>query len=174
MNFRIILLLIIIITIFNGCLIFSDINKNEEDLFKSGKNYYYSSINFDLDKTKTCVAINKINQFIREYPNSCNVKEAYRLLNDLLKKIEDKNYNIADSYFLMGRYQVSLIYFKNLIKNFPDGFFKEQILYKICLSQYKLSKKKDFFRSYEEYMKYFSHLSNAKKLKFLYKKLKNI
>ncbi|WP_185860553.1 outer membrane protein assembly factor BamD [Blattabacterium cuenoti] len=94
------------------------------------------------------------------------------MLNNLLTKIEKKNYCIANSYFLMQRYQASLIYFKDLINDFPKSHFKEKVMYKICVYQYQLSKKKDFIKSYEEYMKNFPYSFNVKKLKVLYKKLK--
>ncbi|WP_185876672.1 outer membrane protein assembly factor BamD [Blattabacterium cuenoti] len=149
-------------------------SKEEEDLFKSGKEYYNSSLSYNLDQEKTDIAINKLNQFIKNYPNSPKVKEVYDLLNNLFFKIERKNYCIADSYFLMGRYQASLIYFQNLIKNFPRSIFKEKVLYKICVSQYKLRRKKDFFNSYYEYLKHFKFHSNSKKLKILYKKLEKL
>ncbi len=161
--------------LFEGCSFLPEkksVLSEEETLFEQGKRHYFSSLNFDLDQTKTNIAINKFNQFIKEYPDSSKIKEAYRLLDNLLKKIEKKNYCIANSYFLMGRYQASLIYFQDLINDFPESRFKEKVMYKICVSQYQLSKKKDFVKSYEKYMNDFSYSSNAKKLKILYKKLK--
>ncbi|WP_185857159.1 outer membrane protein assembly factor BamD [Blattabacterium cuenoti] len=172
---RIIFIVSILSLVFEGCSILPEkksVFSEEDTLFEQGKRYYLSSLNFDLDQTKTDIAISKFNQFIKKYPDSSKIKEAYRILNNLLKKIEKKNYCIANSYFLMNRYQASLIYFKDLINDFPESCFKEKIMYKICVSQYKLSKKKDFVRSYNEYMKNFPYSYNAKKLKILYKKLK--
>ncbi|WP_185859135.1 outer membrane protein assembly factor BamD [Blattabacterium cuenoti] len=175
--------MVVFITFFESCFIFSEKKpvlswkedeSGEKGLFESGKHHYFSSLNFDLDQTKTNIAINKLNQFVREYPDSSKIKEAYRLINNLLMKIEKKNYCIADSYFLMRRYQASLIYFQDFIRDFPESHLKEKVLYKICVSQYQLSRKKDFFKSYYEYMKCFPHHSNAKKLKVLYKRLTNL
>ncbi|WP_185866983.1 outer membrane protein assembly factor BamD [Blattabacterium cuenoti] len=160
--------------LFEGCFILPEkqsVFSEEEALFYKGKRHSLSSLNFDLDQTKTDIAINNLNQFIEKYPDSSKIKEAYRLLNNLLEKIEKKNYYIANSYFLMRRFQASLIYFQDLITDFPESRFKEKIMYKICVSQYQLSRKKDFVKSYNEYMKNFSYSSNAKKLKVLYKKL---
>ncbi|WP_185853174.1 outer membrane protein assembly factor BamD [Blattabacterium cuenoti] len=180
MNIKTICLIGVFITFFESCFLFSEKKfvfsgkeneSGEEGLFESGKRHYFSSLNFDLDQTKTNNAINKLNQFIREYPDSSKIEEAYRLINDLLMKIERKNYCIADSYFLMRRYQASLIYFQDLMRDFPESHFKEKVLYKICVAQYQLSRKKDFLKSYNEYMKCFPHYSNAKRLKVLYKKL---
>ncbi|WP_185861111.1 outer membrane protein assembly factor BamD [Blattabacterium cuenoti] len=158
-----------------GCFFFQDKKSflsEEGSFFEKVKNHYLSSLDFNLDQTKTDVAIDKLNQFIQKYPDGSKIKEAYRLLNNLLEKIERKNYCIANSYFLMHRYRASLIYFQDLINDFPESSFKEKIMYKICVSQYQLSKKKDFGKSYEKYMDNFPYSSNAKKLKVLYKKLK--
>ncbi|WP_185872060.1 outer membrane protein assembly factor BamD [Blattabacterium cuenoti] len=184
MNMKVIFLIIIFMSFFESCVISKkkyvslELEKEneliEENLFESGKYYYFSSLNFNLDKNKTDIAINKFNQFIKKYPKSLKIKEVYKLLNDLLMKIERKNYYIANLYFIMHKYQTSLDYFQDFIKDFPESNFKEKVLYKICVSQYKLYKKKDFIKSYNDYMKYFSYYkNNTKKLKILYKKLKN-
>ncbi|WP_185858371.1 outer membrane protein assembly factor BamD [Blattabacterium cuenoti] len=182
MNIRKIIFFLCII-FFESCSIFSEKkhhlsydenNTNEESLFESGKRSYYSSLDLNLDQTKTHIAINKLQKFVQTYPYSYRVKEAYRLLNDLLMKIEKKNYYIANLYFLMRRYKASLMYFQDFIKDFPDSCFQEKVLYKICLSQYHLLRKNDFVKSYEEYIKYFPYSPNAKRLKFLYKKLKKL
>lgn len=79
--------------LFEGCSLFTE-NKpvllEEETLFEKGRYYYLSSLNFNLDQTKTNIAINKFNQLIKEYPDSSKIKEAYRLLNNLLKKSKKK------------------------------------------------------------------------------------
>jgi len=159
--------------LFESCLFFPEnksISSEEEVLFEKGKRSYLFSLNFNLDQTNTEIAIDKLNQFIKKYPNSLKIKEAYKLLDNLLYKIEKKNYCIANSYFLIQKYQASLIYFQNIISEFPETRFKEKIMYKICVSQYKLSRKKDFVKSYNEYMINFPNSLNAKKLKVLYQK----
>ncbi|AGW85982.1 hypothetical protein K645_1016 [Blattabacterium sp. (Nauphoeta cinerea)] len=140
-------------------------------LFEKGKRYSLLSPNFDLDQTKTKIAIETFNQFIKEYPDSSKVKEVYNLLYKLLNKIEKKDYNIANYYFLIRKYQSSLIYFQDFIKNFPKSYLKEDAMYKICICQHKLSNRKNFLKSYDEYIKNFPYSSNVKKLGILYKKL---
>ncbi len=161
---------------FEGCSILSEkksdfLESGESTLFEKGKRDYLSSLNFNLDQTKTNLAINELNQFIKEHPDSSKVKEAYDLIQKLLKKIEQKNYYIANYYFIMHKYKAALIYFQDFINQFPKTSFKEKVLYKICVSQYQISRKEDFFKSYNEYIKNFPNSNNAKKLKILYKKL---
>lgn len=180
------IILIIFFIVFNGCFLLQKKNSiisscdekklqlhiHEIDLFNNSKKHYYKSIKSGLNNKKTVsFTIEELNQFIKKYPNSSKVKEVFRLLNNLLLKIENKNYCIAESYFLMKRYKTSLDYLKDFIDTFPNSHLKEKVLYKICVSQYELHMKKDFFKSYERYMKYFSNSFNAKKLKIFYKKL---
>ncbi|WP_185863087.1 outer membrane protein assembly factor BamD [Blattabacterium cuenoti] len=154
-----------------GC--FTDITEKisyeDQILFEKGRRYFLSSPNFDLDQTKTKIAIEKLSQFIKDYPNSTKVKEVYNFIEKLLNKIEKKDYNIANYYFLTQKYQSSLICFQDFIKNFPKSSLKEEAMYKICVCQHKLSNRKNFIKSYDEYMKNFPYSSNAKKLEILYK-----
>ncbi|WP_185864315.1 hypothetical protein [Blattabacterium cuenoti] len=180
MIYRRIVLIIFLIT-FSSCFLskknidISDEKKSQLHkailLNENVKKYYEKSSNDNLDNQLVFYTIEELHQFIKNHPNSIKLKEVLKLLNDLLLKIEIKNYHIAESYFLMHRYKVSLQYFKDFINVFPNSHFKEKVLYKICVAQYKISMKKDFFKSYEKYMKYYSKYSNAKKLKILYKEL---
>ncbi|WP_185873697.1 outer membrane protein assembly factor BamD [Blattabacterium cuenoti] len=122
--------------------------KNENFLFKKGVYYFNHSLDFDLDQTNTDLSIKIFNQFIKEYPNHIKIKEANKFLKILLKKIEKRDYYIANTYYLMNEYKASLMYFKNFIINYPNSILKENVLYKICLNTYQLvnsSKKKNIF-----------------------------
>lgn len=175
------IILIIFFIFFNGCFFLNKrnsilssydekkINLHEIYLFKNSKNCY--SIKSDLNEKKVSFTIEKLIELIKKDPDGSKVKEVCRLLNNLFLKIENKNYCIAESYFLMHRYKIALDFLKDFIETFPNSGLKEKVLYKICISQYELCMKKPFLKSYEKYMKYFSNSFNAKKLKILYKSL---
>ncbi|WP_113738211.1 outer membrane protein assembly factor BamD [Blattabacterium clevelandi] len=155
-------------------------NYEENESFKRGLNYYFKSLNFDLDQKTTREAIENLNKFIKEYPNSSKIEEINEILNKLSKKLEKKDYYIANTYFFMKKYQSSLIYFQDFLNNFPKSNFKEDVLYKICLITYKLSinnnkNKKNqilnFLKAYYRYVKSYPNSPNIKKLKIFYEKL---
>ncbi|AEU09257.1 outer membrane protein assembly factor BamD [Blattabacterium sp. (Cryptocercus punctulatus) str. Cpu] len=153
-------------------------NYEENESFKRGLTYYFKSLNFDLDQKKTKEAIEVLNKFIKAYPNSSKLEEINEILNKLSKRLEKKDYYIANTYFFMKKYQSSLIYFQNFLNNFPKSNFKEDVLYKICLITYKLSINKkenqknkisNFIDAYYKYVKLYPNSSNIKKLKIFMK-----
>ncbi|AWU44762.1 outer membrane protein assembly factor BamD [Blattabacterium punctulatus] len=155
-------------------------NYEENELFKRGLTYYFKSLNFDLDQNKTKETIEVLNKFIKAYPNSSKLEEINEILNKLSKRLEKKDYYIANTYFFMKKYQSSLIYFQNFLNNFPKSNFKEDVLYKICLITYKLSINKkenqknkisNFIEAYYRYVKLYPNSPNIKKLKIFYEKL---
>lgn len=145
--------------------------KLEDSLFLDGKKYYIDSLNCDLDQRLVRIAINKLFIFVKKYPKSKNKKQAYKFLHELLSKIEKKDYHISDFYYTMGKYESAIFCFQEFLKKFPRSKFKENVLYKICVSEYNLGRERDFYDFYQKYMKYFSNFPNAKKLKILCKKL---
>ncbi|WP_185878288.1 outer membrane protein assembly factor BamD [Blattabacterium cuenoti] len=151
-------------------------NSEENHLFKHGFNEFIHSLNFDLDQTKTRTAIDTLNQFIAKYPNSKKVQEIRNIIVKLIKKLEKKDYYIANTYFFMHKYKAASIYFKDFIKKYPKSIYKEKALYKTCIITYKMADNKekalDFFDNYQKYVKLYpdSH-SKIKKLKTYYKEL---
>lgn len=151
-------------------------NSEENRLFKRGFNEFIHSLNFNLDQTKTRVAIETLNQFITKYPNNPKIQEIRNIIVKLIKKLEKRDYYIANTYFFMRKYKAALIYFKDFIKKHPKSIYKEKALYKICVIIYKMADSKekasDFFDAYKKYVKlYPDSYSNIKKLKTYYKEL---
>ncbi|WP_185850840.1 outer membrane protein assembly factor BamD [Blattabacterium cuenoti] len=156
----------------NSVEMFSDENR----LFKHAVDEFIKSLDFNLDQKKTLVAIDLLKTFIQRYPNHEKIKEAKNILDILMKKLEKKDFYIANSYFLMQKYKSSLIYFQDFIKRYPDSIFKEKVLYKICVIKYKMADNKEkastFFDSYNEYVKLYPNSnSRIKELQMYYKKL---
>ncbi|WP_185859734.1 outer membrane protein assembly factor BamD [Blattabacterium cuenoti] len=151
-------------------------DSEENRLFKRGFNEFIHSLDFNLDQTKTRTAIDTLNQFITKYPNSPKIQEIKNIIVKIIKKIEKRDYYIANTYFLMQKYKAALICFKDFIKKHPKSIYKEKALYKICIITYKMAVNKekalDFFEVYQRYVKlYPDSYSNIKKLKTYYKEL---
>ncbi|WP_185866425.1 outer membrane protein assembly factor BamD [Blattabacterium cuenoti] len=151
-------------------------NSEENRLFKHGFNEFINSLNFDLDQTKTRAAVDTLNEFITKYPNSQKIQEIRNILVKLIKRLEKRDYYIANTYFFMHKYKASLIYFKDFIKKYPKSIYKENALYKICIITYKMAdnreKASDFFDAYQRYIKLYPDSSfKIRKLNIFYKKL---
>ncbi|AGD98114.1 hypothetical protein BLBBOR_215 [Blattabacterium sp. (Blatta orientalis) str. Tarazona] len=155
---------------------FNGHNSEEDRLFDRGFNEFIHSLNFDLDQAKTHAAIDTLNQFITKYPNSQKIQEIRNIIVKLIKKLEKRDYYIANTYFIMRKYKAASIYFKDFVKKYPKSIYKEKALYKTCIITYKMAENKekalDFFEAYQKYVKLYpdSHYK-IKKLKTYYKEL---
>jgi len=64
--------------------------KREEAAYKGAKSYYYLSPRYSLDQTDTDEAIQKLQAYINEFPDSENLEEANKLVAELRNKKERK------------------------------------------------------------------------------------
>jgi len=101
----------------------------EESAYLTAYCKYLESPRASLDQTSTFLALRELQSFIDMYPSSPKVAEANRLMDDLRYKLEIKNYRIAVLYFRMGDYQAAITSFENLMEDYPDTEFKEEVLF---------------------------------------------
>lgn len=108
--------------------------KAEECRFMSAYCYYLESPNFTLDQENTIRAIESMQLFINLYPKSERVAEASKLIQDLRDKLESKAFANAKLYLTTGpydaqNYRAAVIAFRNVLRDFPDTKYAEEIGY---------------------------------------------
>ena len=108
----------------------------EESMFLSAYCYYLNSPPPSLDQTSTYKAINEMQLFANRYPKSEKVSECNDLIDVLRDKLEKKAYDNSKLYFNLREYKASIVAFNNVIKDFPDTQYKEQVLFFILKSNY--------------------------------------
>jgi len=108
----------------------------EESAFLGAYCNYLDSPRASLDQTSTYVALSELQAYIDMYPNSPKVDEANELMDKLRAKLEIKSYNTAMLYFRMGDYQAAITSFENLLDDYPDTDYQENILYSITKAYY--------------------------------------
>jgi outer membrane protein assembly factor BamD len=97
---------------------------------------YLDSPRYSLDQTVTREAIDEFQLFINRFPYGDKAQEATDLIVELRDKLQKKSYNIANLYLKMEDYRAAIISYQNMLKEFPDTEFKEDILYKIITAYY--------------------------------------
>lgn len=137
----------------------------EECYFKSAYCMYLDSPKSSLDQTNTYDALKELQLFINMYPNSERREECNQLIDNLRFKLQTKAYDIAKLYYKMEDYVAALTAFENLLKDYPDTEYKEDILYYKILCYYHYaelsveSKKKERYQStidaYEKFNTFF-------------------
>jgi outer membrane protein assembly factor BamD len=113
--------------------------KIEEASFLGAKSYSMLSPVYTLDQTDTFKAIDKLQTFIDNYPNSQYLAEANTTIKTLREKIEKKVYENARGYHKIGDYKSALIALDNFISDYPGTPYKEDALYYKLDSAYLLA-----------------------------------
>jgi outer membrane protein assembly factor BamD len=115
--------------------------------------YYHNSPVYSLDQTDTETAINELQKFINQYPQSQYVAECNTKLDELRGKLEYKSYNSAMLYYHMGNYKSAIVAFGSHIKDYPDTKYNEEFTFLIMKAYYLLavnsieSKKQERFKA---------------------------
>ena len=108
--------------------------------FMSAKCYFLDTPPSYYDQNNTFNAINELELFISNYPNSNNLLEAQDLILKLNLILEEKTFNIAISYYKTGKYNAAIYAFNNFIENYPNSNFLEDVFYCQTKSYFELAK----------------------------------
>lgn len=113
----------------------------EEASYMAAYCKYLDSPRYSLDQGVTREAIDEFQLFINRFPFGERVQDANDYITELRKKLERKSYNIASLYFKMEDYRAAIVSYNNLLKEYPDTEFKEDVLYKIVTAYYNYAMK---------------------------------
>lgn len=111
----------------------------DEANFMEAKCYYMLSPRFSLDQKNTNEAIDKLQIFIDNYPNSEYTAQANTYIQELQRKIEKKDYEISKQYFTIRDYKSAIKAFDNFIISYPGTPFREDALFFKFLSSYEIA-----------------------------------
>lgn len=126
----------------------------EECRFMSAYCFYLDSPRFNLDQENTRRAIDELQLFVNLYPNSERSAEAGELIQKLRDKLEKKAFENAKLYYNMGLpddYRAAVIAFENVLKDYPDTRYAEEIEYLIIKSQYNFAENSRLHRQEERF-----------------------
>lgn len=113
--------------------------KVQEAAFLGAYSYSKLSPVYSLDQADTVKAIEKLQTFMDNYPNSEYIAQANEAVQKLNGKLEKKAYENAKGYNTISDYKSALIAFDNFIADFPGTPFKEDALFYKYDSAYQLA-----------------------------------
>jgi len=123
--------------------------------------YYHNSPPYSLDQSDTETAINELQRFVNQYPQSEHVADCNAKLDELRGKLQYKSYENAMLYYKMANYKSAIVAFNSHIKDFPDTEHNEELAFLIIKSYYLLainsveSKKQERFKAaIDNYVKF--------------------
>ncbi len=101
--------------------------------------HYYLSPDPTRDQTVTSEAIIAFSEFIERYPNSQRVEAFKELIAELTERLKKKVYLNAYTYFKIQRYKSAVVALRNALKIYPETPHREEILYLITVSNFRLA-----------------------------------
>lgn len=118
--------------------------KVSELAFLAAKGYYFESPVYSKEQEFTATAVQKLQGFINQYPDSEYTAQANKLVKELDFKLEEKAFNIAKQYNIIGNirseeYTAAITSLNNFLFNYPGSSFKEEALFIKLDSAYKLA-----------------------------------
>lgn len=135
------------------------------------------SPDYSLDQTETYYAIEEINVFIRNYPNSPYMAECNALLDRMREKLALKSFEILKLYYNTENYKAAQIAAKNFLKEFSSSTYADDAYLILVKNNYEFASKSveskkleryaacvDAFNSMRASYPYSLHLSEAKKI----------
>ncbi|SEW44682.1 Beta-barrel assembly machine subunit BamD [Chryseobacterium wanjuense] len=125
----------------NFSISFPQDSRKEEAAYMSALCYYEGSMDYNLDQSSTELAINELQDFLNNYPNSERSKNINTLIEELSYKLEFKSYENARQYFSMGDYKAANVALENVLEDFPSTKLRPKIYDYIVKSRYELATK---------------------------------
>ncbi len=113
--------------------------KLQEAAFLAAKSYSMLSPVYSLDQTDTDKAIDKLQSFIDNFPNSEYFAEANTIAKNLREKLEKKAFENAKGYNKIADYKSAIVALDNFIADYPGTPFKEKALFFKFDSTYQLA-----------------------------------
>jgi outer membrane protein assembly factor BamD len=123
----------------------------EEAMFMNAYCYFLDSPISSLDQTNTYTAIKELQLFVNLYSNSTRVAEANDLIDKLRAKLLRKDLDIANQYLKMRLYEAAVYSYENILQDYPDSDFKEEILFSILKSNYYFAEQSIVSKQPERY-----------------------
>lgn len=125
--------------------VFSRSGFAEEAIYMAAFSLYKDSPNFNLDQTGTLAAINEIQSYLNNYPETKFKDDCTNIIKELRKKLEKKAFEKAKLYYKTSPFNIaslksSVIEITNFQRDFPDSDFSEEMAYMKVLAQFDLSK----------------------------------
>ena len=158
--------------------------KREEAMYLAAHSYYLSAPRYSLDQSDTQKAIDALQHFIDSYPDSDKVDEANRLIRDLERRIEKKDFDIAYQYLHTGKYKAAIVAFDNFLSEHLGTKYKEDVLFYKAKAAYYLAlnsveKKKEerlkkAVKAFERFKRNFPESKYTGQADNMLKKLKSI
>ena len=134
-------------------LIFPDSPLAERALYLTAYSNFKNSPDVQLSQIETKTAIQYLQDFIDEYPESNLLDSANLLMDQLRNKLEVKMYNWADLYYKMELLGPAVEAFELFLADFPGSQKEEEVYFKMLKSAFFYARRSVAVRQTERFEK---------------------
>ena len=110
-----------------------------EAAYKGAKSYYELSPRYSLDQEDTYTALQKLQGFIDQFPDSEYLGEANALVDELNTKLEYKAIRIAKQYYHREDFKSAIEAYENFVTDFPGSIYRAEAFFMRLDSEYRLA-----------------------------------
>jgi outer membrane protein assembly factor BamD len=150
----------------------------EEAQYMYAYSLYMDAPIYNLDQTSSREAIQAMQFFINQHPESEYLNDGTAVISELQEKLEKKAYERAKQYNKIGVYKSALVAFDNFRLDFPSSVYNEELGFLKIQTQYNLAKLstpslqeerfRDTIKYYHEFAEKFSDSSYSSSAKSIY------
>lgn len=123
----------------------------QEAMYMHAYSLYLTSPVVDLDQTSTYEAMQAMQTFINQYPQSEYRDDATEIIDALQAKLEEKAFENAKLYQKLERYEAALVAYENFENDFPGSSRLEDIKYLKVEVQYEYARKSTLRKQKERF-----------------------
>lgn len=107
--------------------------------YRSAKSYFELSPRYSLDQKDTKKAMEKLQFFLDDYPNSEYRDEANAMVAELKTKLEKKDFETAKQFLRIYDYKASISAFDNFILDHPGSTYRKEAFFLRYKAAYELA-----------------------------------
>ena len=111
----------------------------QEASFMYAYSLYVASPDTNLDQKNSIQAMDAMQTFLNQYPDSKFHEKAVDVITTSQLKLEKKGFENAKQYYKIRSYKASIIAFDNFKKSFPDSKYLEEASYLKVAAEYKFA-----------------------------------
>ena len=124
----------------------------DDATFKAAECDFRMSPRAELDQSHTQKALDELNNFLEEYPESNQKGQAMDLVNQGRTKLAKKVYKSGYLYYKMGRYLPAESYFQQVLDEYSDTEWAKPAQFFLAESLYKQKKYEQAKTEYQSYL----------------------
>ena len=111
----------------------------EQAMYMQAMSLYEQSPSYQEDQTPTLTAIMAFEEFVSRYPNSENVPQANRTIEELYIKLDKKEFNQARLYYQLRYWRSAVVAFNNFQREHASSPYSEEAAFLKLDSQYRFA-----------------------------------